>query len=156
VIYTKRKSVVPVMSNRDGSARTSWEVLVLRGSPGRGIAMGCAMMNASIASGIGKAMKPNKPEESKVGQESRYNTRLSDGDHGVDAEEVCCNTSKRLDPQFAEPAHVHPTCPIAHPFTVCVCTCTWVTTLGGGGGTRAGAKPSTWDHDLPCATALPR
>jgi len=126
-------------------------LVLVRGSPERRIAMGCGMMNASIASGIGKAMKPNKNRRRGEQSRPRIAIRYAGRATGI-TERMRRRLVQALDPQFAEPAHVHPAGPIAHPFTVCVRTCTWVTTLIGGNGT----KPSARNHDLPCATALSR
>jgi hypothetical protein len=62
-------------------------------------------------------------EESRVDQELGSNTRLSDG-HEQDPEEGDgdCRITRALDPQFAEPTHVYPPCPIVRPFTIYVHT----------------------------------
>jgi len=97
-------------------------------------------MTASIACKRGEANETKRNPIIAIQYAPKRRARA-----GPEEREEVVASRRALDPQFAEPAHVHPPCPIAHPFTLRVRT--QANTPDGVIG--GAAKSSTGDHDLP-------
>jgi hypothetical protein len=81
------------------------------------------VLNARQRKGRIKTQEKKTRDESRVDQEfaiqyggpsDGHEQRSGKRERGGD----CSRHTEALDPQFAEPAHVHPPCPIVRPFTI--------------------------------------